>query len=322
MNPRERVSTALHLGQPDRVPWCELTIDPQVAGRVMGCDHTPDEFEIAHALGKDNVTYWGAVCPFWVESEKSSTGRAFSERGLIHSEADLALMQFPDPTDEAYYAPAREFLARETDRARCAVMFLGIDPTWRSMGIDGFSYALADNPRLVEEVLDRYVEWHCEVAVRLCALDFDFIWAADDIAHSQGPLFSPTVYHDLIVPRIRKVAERITKPWIYHSDGNLLPVIEDYLSLRENGIHPLEPYSMDIFAFKRHYGPRVCVCGNVDINTLTLGTPDAVQREVEEKIARLAPGGGYIIGSSNSVPSFAKPENLEAMARAIAAAGL
>ncbi|HSB04909.1 MAG TPA: hypothetical protein VLK23_06895 [Thermodesulfobacteriota bacterium] len=38
-----------------------------------------------------------------------------------------------------------------------------------------------------------------------------------------------------------------------------------------NGIHPIDPNCMDIRAFKQDYGQKVCVLGNVDVNTLSDG---------------------------------------------------
>jgi uroporphyrinogen decarboxylase len=56
------------------------------------------------------------------------------------------------------------------------------------------------------------------------------------------------------------------------------------------------------------------VIGNVDLGyTLTRGTPEETTEEVKEKIRLLAPGGGYCLGSSNSVPDYVKVENYRAM---------
>jgi uroporphyrinogen-III decarboxylase len=85
-----------------------------------------------------------------------------------------------------------------------------------------------------------------------------------------------------------------------------------------SGIHPIQPSAMDIKQVKAGYGHRVCILGNVDLDyTLTLGTPAEVDQEVKEKIEALAPGGGYIIASANSLPDYCKTENVLAMAQAI-----
>ena len=70
---------------------------------------------------------------------------------------------------------------------------------------------------------------------------------------------------------------------------------------------------MDICYVKNTYGERVCIVGNIDVDLLAQGTPEQVAAEVKKCIQDLAPGGGYILSSGNSIPSYAKPENVLAM---------
>jgi hypothetical protein len=317
MKPCERALAALRRQEIDRVPYLEHLVDQEVVQGITGEKRMFKEVEISRLLGRDNITYWGAVPPFFVKWEKTRTGERWMGDGLIKTRDDLGLMELPDPYRREFYRSAEEFVREKEDFAACAILFLGIDPTLHSMGLEGFAYALADDPGLIEEVLGRYADWSAKTAEVLIEVGFDFIWAADDIAFGTGTMFSPRVYHDSILPRLRKVAAKVTIPWIYHSDGNLLPIMEDYLSLGMNAIHPIEPYAMDIFQLKKDYGDRVCLVGNIDINTLTLGTPEEVEEEVKEKIRRLAPGGGYIVSSCNSVSSYCKPENVLAMVEAV-----
>jgi uroporphyrinogen decarboxylase len=53
------------------------------------------------------------------------------------------------------------------------------------------------------------------------------------------------------------------------------------------------------------------------LDTLSRGTPQDVEVLVKQAIAVAAPGGGYIIGSSNSIPYYANPANVRAMCTAI-----
>jgi uroporphyrinogen decarboxylase len=71
---------------------------------------------------------------------------------------------------------------------------------------------------------------------------------------------------------------------------------------------------MDILEVKRRYAGRLCVMGNIDLGyTLTCGTPAEVATEVRTKLHDLAPGGGYCLGSSNSVPDYVPIKNYRAM---------
>ena len=74
---------------------------------------------------------------------------------------------------------------------------------------------------------------------------------------------------------------------------------------------------MDSKEVKEKYGDKVCLLGNIEIGEiLTLGTPEDVDAEVRQKIRTLAPGGGYTVGSSNTVAHYVKLENFKAMIEA------
>jgi hypothetical protein len=298
MTSRQRVLAAL-AGEPvDRIPHCELLVDPQVGigsfswagklgtiagtlgrlgakglyrnlrpaikGAKGGVEHgaflsAPEmkailriwgalEPGLSQYLGKDNISFWGAsgcfdnFLPYVLNPDQKDKG--LSADGIIKTREDLDKLAFADI--DAVVQMAEEFLKNKGDFAACPIIFLGIDPCWHSMGFETFSMALIDDPEFVGEVMDRISGWYARVAEEMCKLDFDFIWAADDIAYHSSPLFSPKTYREVLLPHTSKVAEKITKPWIYHSDGNLLPIMDDLLSQGMNAIHPLEPGSMDL----------------------------------------------------------------------------
>jgi len=104
---------------------------------------------------------------------------------------------------------------------------------------------------------------------------------------------------------------------VVHSDGNIEPFLADMITLGISGLHPVEKGAMDIRQAKARYGDRLCVLGNVDLNILGNGTVEETEAEVRGLIEDLGPGGGYIISSGNSLASYLKPANVNAMARVI-----
>ena len=329
MTPRERFLCALNRGEPDRVPYCETSIDPMVGAKLLDLE-SPEEIPevgtfrrsvdeekaLSRLLHRDNISY-RLVAPIFAEKIKGKDGRIFYGKGLIRGEKDLELLDFPDPYDDSLYVGPEEYARKKGEFALIFSTRLGVSPTYLSMGMEQFSYALYDNPELVEKVMDAYCRWATAVVERICQLDFDILWSSDDLAWKAAPLFSPKFFRDVVVPKIRKVVEKITIPWVHHSDGNILPLLDDLIDLGVRGIHPVEPGAMDINDVKKRYGRKVCLLGNIDVNTLSIGTPEEVEQEVRKRIREVAPGGGYIVSSGNSIPSYCKPENVLAMAEAI-----
>ena len=129
-------------------------------------------------------------------------------------------------------------------------------------------------------------------------------------------MISPKVFRTLFLPYWRRVAEAITLPWIFHSDGNFLPLLDDLLSLGMDALNPIEPDAIDIIALRRRLGQGCALVGNIDINALALASPEAVERLTRDTIRQVAPGGGFILTSSNSIPGYCRVENVLAMVRA------
>jgi uroporphyrinogen decarboxylase len=330
MTSRERVLTALLRREPDRVPYCELGIDRALAQRLMGWGqpssqasnleanaYSVDEAKaLAAFLHLDNISYV-LRAPVYARKEAGQDGRLFYGEGLIKSEADLPMLQLPDPHDDGLYVEAEQFVRQKGEYAAWFVTRIGIFPTMLSLGTENFCLALYDNRPFIETVLDRYCDWIAVVAERVCRLDFDVFASTDDMAFNTAPFFSPAVFRDLVLPRYRRIAKKITLPWIIHSDGNLLPFVDDLLSIGIAGLHPIEKGAMDIRAMKRQYGDRLCLLGNVDLNLLGMGSPEAVDQEVRELVRDVGPAGGYIATSGNSLAGYLRPENVLALSRAV-----
>lgn len=307
---------ALSGGQPDRVPFCEGNIHQKIARAVAGADRDLSEREISDLFDRDVVVPI-VFPPYFADSEIGVDGASYVTTGWIKTRDDLERMVLPDPDDPSIYEGARQVIDERGDRAAAAAIKLGVAPMLMSMGLDGFSYALADDPGLIHEVLRRYTDWQIVVSRNLTEMGFDYLWCYDDIAYKSGPFCSRQTFQEFFMPAFRKVSETFTIPWVFHSDGDLMPIMEDLLSLGMDGLHPIEPGPMDLAAVKRELGDKVCIIGNVSVDRLSAGTPEEIDEIVRQCIAAAGPGGGYMVSSSNSVPSYADPDNVWAMAQAI-----
>lgn len=317
MKSRERILAAIDLKQPDQIPFADY-VEHKMRKKIMAREDFT-EVEFATTIGFDAINIDDFVSPVFCK-RRQLNGQDYILDGLIKTDKDLNLMAFPDPTDESFYDPAKRFIEKNADQdlAIYAICRFGISGVNYSMGIDGLSYALYENPKLIDKVLDRYVEWNCQVLERINNIGIDFIISYDNIAYNNGPLVSPQVFREIFVPKIKQIDDVCRVPWITHMDGNIMPIMEDILSMGVSGVHPIEPTSMDLKTVKELYGDRVCLWGNIDLRyTLTRGTPEEVEKEVKQRIAEAGPNGGYILGSANGLPEYCKLENIWAMAQAV-----
>jgi hypothetical protein len=324
MTPKQRIMAALNLEEPDKVPFADWT-DPGIRQRLTRAlgHESLDDAQFHAKMGMDAICYVedDYIAPQFCKKLYDEQGGAHLQgEGLIKTEKDFnEIFKLNDPRQPGYFEKAKRYVDRFGDSglAIFAGMRTGMMNTIFSMGLVEFSMALYKNVKLIETILDRYIEWNIEVAEGLTDAGVDFLVCYDDIAFNTGPFFSPKVFQEIFLPRMKRFAGTLTLPWVFHSDGNLGVLFDDIVSMGMNGFNPFQPDVMDIFKYKKAYGDRLCLWGNVDLKyTLSEGTEAEVENEVKEKIKALAPGGGYILATANSITDFCKVENILAMVRA------
>ncbi|MCD6350638.1 MAG: nucleoside 2-deoxyribosyltransferase, partial [Armatimonadetes bacterium] len=189
------------------------------------------------------------------------------------------------------------------------------------MGTETLLVSIYDQPELVaalyEEVGKRTVPIYEKLAGHPAV---GALWIGDDLAYTEGMFFNPDFVREHIFPwyaQIAEIARAHDLPFIFHSDGDIRPVIPDLIELGVNALHPIEPKAMDLAEIKRDYGDKLCLIGNIDLSyTLPRGTPEEVEAEVKLRISQAGPGGGYCVSSANSVTEYVPLGNFVAMVEA------
>ena len=336
MTSRERTLTALKGGKPDMVPFLNEYTDIEILGGILGFDATESKkaprldpydetsfdlpsgftkYDFVRKMCQDSFLAPRRMPPLFVETQTTPDGKNIVVDGKIKTREDLKVVKLPK-IDEEYLHGLYEFVEqyRNADLAIYFKTRMGPSGVLNSMGLNNFAYSLIDDPELPVLLLEMYAEWCIELLKKIQEIEIDFLWFADDLAFNTAPMFSPDVFREIFLPTMRKVVSYIKVPWVYHTDGNVLPIMEDLLSLGMNGLNPLEPGAMDIEEIKQKYGKRLCLIGNIDLHyTLTMGTVEEVETEVKNRIASIGKDGGFILSSANSLPYYCKLENVIAM---------
>ena len=336
----ERVrAMLLRTGEPDRVPLGDISVHPLLKAGVLG--------RPVRTLA-DDVAFWAAAGFDYVPIEQGLQltdvirrqsmheveahyavdttdtqvrSWATEGKGVITTMAEFEAVRWPDPDalDYSAFTQVGALLSPQTK----VIGVLGKVFTCVSwlMGLEGLSFALADDPALVAAIFERVGRFQHRVAENLLRFDcVGALWHADDIAFKTQLLVSPRVLRDHVFPwyaEMNRLAHAKGIPVVYHSDGALQEVVEDIIGCGFDGLNPIEPPAMDINAIKQQYGKRISIIGNLDLGyTLTRGTPAEVRAEVRQRIHDLAPGGGYAVASSNSVPEYVPLANFNAMREA------
>lgn len=332
-----RVRQSLLLeGKPDRVPPWELEVDIEVKEAFLGKPIRTEADEVSFWVqaGYDYVPIAAGLLKVggvlsgeatrvkehgysvYGDTQREVTWAAEGE-GVIRSRAELEVFPWPDKADLSLDHVERIVAAVPERMGVIVVIGKIFTPTWMLMGFEGFAEACAFEPDLVAELFARVGELQFDCCVRamntpgVCGL-----WMSDDIAYGQGMMVNPAILREHVFPWYRKLGELMREagmPYIYHSDGNLWPVMDDIIGCHFNALHPIEPKAMDSRELKAKLGDRLCLLGNIELDRLSRGTPDEIRAMTRRNIADLGAEGGYCAGSSNSVTYYVPLENYLAM---------
>ena len=337
----DRMKKAFTLqGEPDKVPIAEIYIDPFIKERFLGRPvvDLEDNVEFYYRAGYDFVELrqgfgilmgndYGHHHPsshvsFTAVSDDTQPKqkRVWAEEhaGIIVDKDTLE--RFPWPRLDDFSFEAFENVGRCLPAGMKVIAVGGkiFSAAWELMGFETFCLNTILNVGLVQRLISKIAELQLAVFERMASYDtVGAMWLADDLAYSSGLMISPSFFRQHLFPyfvEYKKICQKYGLPLLYHSDGNITEVIDDLIQCGVNAIHPIEPKVMDIFEIKSKYGAKLCLIGNIDVGeTLTRGTRERVRSEVINKIRRLAPGGGYCLGSSNAITNYVKFDNYIAM---------
>lgn len=145
----------------------------------------------------------------------------------------------------------------------------------------------------------------------------DFMFLPHDEAFNGGPFVSPADFADIVTPYLEELIAHVHSfnvPAIFHSDGMLMPILDQIIACKPDGLQSIDPMAgMDIAEVKRLSYPNMALMGNVQCNYLQTGPEELIRESARYCLKNAAPGGGYIYSSSNTIFQGLPLENYEVM---------
>ena len=180
-------------------------------------------------------------------------------------------------------------------------------------------YAWYDMPDVVHDCMKTWLELADAVTARFQQhLTFDELFFGEDICYNHGPLCSPAMMREFILPYYQQLKANIRSRQIDKSrhmyfqidtDGFADPVIPIY---REScGMDVMSPFEAashcDVVRTSKEY-PDLVMFGGIDKRILAQGKK-AIDRMVERILPPMRARGGYIPTCDHSVPLEVSLEN-------------
>ena len=197
-----------------------------------------------------------------------------------------------------------------------------LKPAMYLRGVEQILVDMAVEPDLAHAILSKISAFYLAYAERIFEAargKIDLVLTGDDFGSQNGPLVSPEMWLRFLGKGFASyidLAKSYNLRVMHHTCGSVRPIIPLVIERGLDVLQSLQPEAadMDPYALKADFGNSLAFHGGLSIQrTLPFGCPEDVRNEVKEKIAALAPGGGYILCPAHNIQVDVPIENVEAL---------
>ena len=299
MTHKERAAKALTLQIPDFVPTFELEF--QLAEEMFGRKLVPDELNESELLKlsekeQDKLLY--------------DTAEFFA---YVYGELDYSIIPAygprisSKPEDGYVHSLTKRFIKILKEVTQDKVM-LGYHGDGTFAIPDGnrmyeFAYRIADDPDGIKKDARFWADFAVERNKRLQEAGIDCLFLCSDYCYNSGPFISPAMFREFITPYLYDIIAAARNQGLYtikHTDGNIMPILDQLVECRPHALHSIDPMAgVDIKLVKELYGDKVALCGNVHCAAMQTGTLQEVIDSATYCLTHAKPNGGYLFCTSN-----------------------
>ena len=338
------VDNLLRKGTPQRCHHMELFHDAEIANAII------DRYDLAAGLNENDSDYGlrrhvafyrflgfdyvrvhiaaaGDLKLHHIQADDTAEkphkgGRSYQDEhsGPIMSREDFERFEWPDPHVPQSTAEL-EWYQENLPEDMCIIASVGGHfAEWLCwlMGYETLCFALYDQRDLVEAIEARLRDIFRVTTAR--ALEFDrvkVVWGSDDMGFKTQPLISPDDARRFFLPGHKELAamsHAAGRPYLLHACGNLNELIDDLIDdVKIDAKHSFEDTIEDVREVKYTYGQRIALLGGIDVDFLCRADEAGIRQRVRETLDICQQGGGFCLGSGNSVANYVPLENYLAM---------
>lgn len=331
MNRRERILTALDLGEPDRPP---IAFDSHGKALKPVYEHygATDKNELYLKAGIDGFSVWewnalmgrytgpvattadGTECDFWGNASQEA-------HGLSQCDTVEDLENHNWPTVEQFdfsHVHEKALRIKQQDMVVSAG-HLGLGYQMHNM-LRGNEKALFDvtNEDYMECFMEHLTDFTCRYIHALLEAgkgEIEVVRADDDVGTMDRLMISPETWRRYYKPAWRKAFDIVhahgARVW-FHSCGYIRPLLDDLVKIGVDCWNPFPGYveGNDHKWLRQWRRGRLALDGGVDHFILVNGTPAEVKKETQRVLETFAPGGGLLIGPSQVFTEDMPPQNI------------
>jgi uroporphyrinogen decarboxylase len=166
-----------------------------------------------------------------------------------------------------------------------------------------FTVRLFEQPDEVKRQADAWVDAALEHGRQLIDRGLDGFALCADYCFNTGPFLSPPMFAEFVTPFLARLVAGYKEMGAYvikHTDGNIMPILDDLVSCAPHGLHSIDPQGgVDLAEVKARCGDRICLLGGVNCGLLQTGSDEACRADLLRALRAGMPGGRYVFCTSN-----------------------
>ena len=295
------------------VPLLELLADPEIMSEVTGIPYPAERakqifsgpasvadgsdaegaelgialmdlsLEFSKTLGLDYVTMIPIVPLAKTRSQLGKTGLGREEgvrtwqdlhEGILTNREEYEAYRWPS-LEEISIFPVEYAAAQMPQGMKVMLMYVGIfEDLKQLMGFETLAYATADDPELVDDILEQLTRI-AEYTVGLAAAHpaTGAVFYGEDMGFNTGTFLSPAFMKRHVIPRHKRIADAChehEKPFLLHSCGNITALMDDLIDVVGiDAKHSFEDKIMPVEECYARWGDRISILGGVDMDILS-----------------------------------------------------
>ena len=328
-----QLACVLEKQKPSRPVLFEFMIDESYIRHFAGEGYRPgdtgnhyDELLCSRILGYANAGYdfacmHGSLFHFPAKTRDRQQTVSLNEGAVITDRESFDRYPWPNPED--YSTAALESAAQTLPEGMKLIICLPCGVLENAIALAGYENLCImayENPKLLGDIFE-------QIGSRLVRylrpmLEYPFVGAVmcnDDWGFRTQTMLSPDMMRRYVFPWHQQMAADAHEKGKYallHSCGNYDTIIDDVINVMkfdgrhsyEDNIEPVEK------AYPRLSG-RIAILGGIDMDYLARSPISEITARCRNMLELASDGGGYALGSGNSIPPYVPLDNFKAMLR-------
>jgi uroporphyrinogen decarboxylase len=171
--------------------------------------------------------------------------------------------------------------------------------------INEYVIDLYENPDIIKSKSEDILKNAINYQYRQIEAGADTVVNACDVAFNNGPFISPAFMDEFFFPYFIRWVESLKSQGrytIWHTDGNLYPIMDRILESGVTAIQCVDPLGgMDIVELMEQVEGKLALIGNVNCSLLATGPVKEIEKEVRRVVEGCKDRAGFVLSGCNAI---------------------